>query len=121
MIHHIAMTTPDPDRLARFYETIPGLSVIRRNEESGSLRSVWFAGDDGVILMIERGEAKAPFALVFNLRVRNANDDAETVRDLSSIIPLEEERTEYTLYFRDPDGNRLGFSSYPDPLALFEI
>jgi len=118
MIHHLAITTSDPERLARFYETIPGLSVIRRNEEGGSVRSVWLSGDDRVILMIERGESQGAFALVFDLFEKSGE---KKQRDLSAILPLEEERTEFTLYFRDPDGNRLGFSSFPEPLSRFGL
>ncbi len=31
-------------------------------------------------------------------------------------IPLEAQ-TDFTVYFRDPDGRRIGFSSYPTPLS----
>jgi glyoxylase I family protein len=114
-IHHIAFRTDDLDRLEHFYARVLGLSVIRR----APARSVWLDAG-GSILMLERcGEAEpavpddsmelVAFAIA-------PNDRADVAARLTGAGLRIESRTAYTLYVRDPDGRRIGLSSYPDEL-----
>lgn len=112
-IHHLALRTDDLARLERFYEGTLGVPVLRR--DAG--RSVWLDAD-GTIVMLERREAAEPsvdarsLELVCFAIARGAHD-AVAARLAAAGVAIEA-RTAYTLYFRDPDGRRVGVSSYPD-------
>lgn len=106
MIHHIAIGTNNLEKMVSFYEKLPNLIKIKINYyENEKIRSVWFQSEK-IIIMIEENEIKkAPLVLVFN-----------TI-SMTEIIKLNlniKKKTDYTLYFDDPDGNLLGFSSYPN-------
>ena len=110
-VHHVAFRTDDLGALERFYATVLGLVVIRRNEG----RSIWLDAG-GAILMLEKrddGEPSVPAGskdLVAFAVSKSVMDRLSAER-----IPIEA-RTAYTLYVRDPDGRRIGLSSYPDEL-----
>jgi catechol 2,3-dioxygenase-like lactoylglutathione lyase family enzyme len=110
MIHHIAIGTKNLDQMISFYESIPCLVRTKTNfYENGKIRSVWFSSDE-ILLMLEDNETNiAPLALVFSLK------------SMTEIIKLNlkiEKKTQYTIYFYDPDRNMLGFSSYPNNLEM---
>ena len=107
-IHHLALRTDDLAGLERFYAGTLGLAITRRGPSS-----LWLDAG-GTILMLEQRDPSEPKV------------DAETKELLCFAIgPEEHERfaatieieasTDYTLYFRDPDGRRVGVSSYPEP------
>ncbi|TGK15622.1 glyoxalase [Leptospira fluminis] len=110
MIHHIAIATEDPVLLKNFYERLPNLRFEKDHfYPDGKLRSSWFLAGH-TRLMIERENRKlGPHALVFSAETPEIRKRVESL--LESKI---EDRTEFTVYFRDPDGNRLGYSSYPN-------
>lgn len=114
MIHHIAIGTPHPSHLARFYLQIPGSKKIQEfYYESGEVRSVWI-GFGPVILMLEEGEKQSPRALVFSF---SESDRSEWIQFLNHVTI--QNRTDYTAYFLDIDGNLLGVSQYPEKLGTF--
>ena len=113
-IHHLAFRSSDVPRVERFYVDVLGLDVLRRDEG----RSVWLDAG-GAILMLERREPDEPevdpatkelvcFAVA-------PGDGARLGARLDEAGVAIEGRTAYTLYFRDPDGRRVGISSYPEP------
>ncbi|TGL96596.1 VOC family protein [Leptospira barantonii] len=108
MIHHIAIGSPNVSSLTAFYETLPGFQKLKENKnEDGSLRSVWFQTGES-ILMLEMDEiVKGPKALILDVSSLKPED--------LKILPKWIQETEYTKYFKDPDGNLLGYSSYPKP------
>ncbi|HSY23307.1 MAG TPA: VOC family protein [Polyangiaceae bacterium] len=118
-VHHIAFRSPDVDRLERFYAGVLRLDVVRRNDERGS---VWLRAGS-TLLMLERadpGEAPAlqtrrdSLELVaFAIDARDRASWRERLAEASVSIEAE---TAHTLYFRDPDGRRIGVSSYPQHL-----
>ncbi len=124
-IHHIAMRTFDVARLERFYTRVVGLPVVRRDEKRGT---VWLAAGSA-LLMIERaaagedgvaggaGEAGTPGRSLE--LVAFAGPDREAWRDqlVKAAVSIEAE-TDHTLYFRDPDGRRIGVSTYPRELHI---
>jgi glyoxylase I family protein len=116
-IHHLALLTPDPLALAAFYRDLLGVPELRVHRDDAGVRSVWL-DLDGVILMVERGvahDAAAPAsgwdALL--LAAEPGSGPAWIARLGERLIG----RTAYTLYARDPDGNRFGVSSYPEPIG----
>lgn len=110
MIHHLAFRTRDLVRLERFYADVLGLLVTRRTE-----RSVWLAAGT-TILMLERAEEGEPEPAASSMELVAFAATAEVRARLEAHVPVEA-RTRYSLYVRDPDGRRIGLSSYPDVLA----
>ena len=115
-IHHLALRTTDLERLGRFYTDVLGLSELRRDAE----RSIWLDAG-GAIVMLERREEAEPGVVADSkelvcFAVSPGEHEAAKGRLARAGIAVEA-RTAYTLYFRDPDGRRVGLSSYPEPLA----
>ena len=107
------MRTTDVACLERFYAGHLGLPVVRRDAARGS---VWIAAG-GVVLMIERlrdGEPPVPAASMELLAF--AVEEGQTLQGWRARLAQSgvevEGSTEHTLYFRDPDGRRVGVSAY---------
>lgn len=107
------------DGLARFYRDVLELPEVRRHEHAdGSLRSVWL-DLGGPVLMIELteelprrvvGVGAGPFLIAL---AASREGQARLEAKLSAAgLPIES-RSEWTLYARDPDGNRIALSAYP--------
>jgi glyoxylase I family protein len=109
-IHHVALRTQDAARAERFYASVLGLEVRRRDADRGS---VWLRAGDAVV-MIERAEAGEPLPPAGSMDlVAFAVDDREAWRArLAAAGVAIEAETANTLYFRDPDGRRVGVSVY---------
>ncbi|HTB78860.1 MAG TPA: VOC family protein [Polyangiaceae bacterium] len=113
-VHHIALRARDPDATERFYVSVLGLRVVSRQPARGS---VWLDAD-GVIVMVERAEsgerlpAEGTPPGTKDL-VAFAVDDLPAWRRrlVEAGVPIEGE-TPNTLYVRDPDGRRVGVSTY---------
>ncbi|MDX1961209.1 MAG: hypothetical protein SFU98_21750 [Leptospiraceae bacterium] len=109
MLHHIAIATENLLEMAEFYSHLP---IVLRTEwkfdASNEKRSFWIFLEDELILMLEkRSYSKFPEALIFKIQKE---------KNYSYLLQLSKEKTEFSFYFTDPDGNKLGFSSYPTPL-----
>ena len=110
-IHHLALRTRDLPRLRAFYADVLGLVVAK--EEAG--RCVWLEAG-GTLVMLERATDSEPtvpegsFDLVA-FAIEKREKGALETRLLSRGVPIEA-RTDFTLYFRDPDGRRVGLSHY---------
>jgi len=115
-IHHLAFRTKDLAQLERFYVEALGLAVTRRDGE----RSVWLDAG-GAIVMLERADADepAPHPNGKELVAFTIAPDERALREerLVRAGARVEARTSFTLYVRDPDGRRVGLSSYPAELA----
>lgn len=126
-VHHLAVKAADVERVARFYRDVLGLAEERRHQDdAGALRSIWLRAGAS-ILMIERstqsGAAQASHAErsefsadppgfhVLALSI-DPSDGPALAAELAIV-----HRTDYTLYVLDPEGNRVGLSSYPERLA----
>jgi glyoxylase I family protein len=119
-LHHVALGARDVATVAAFYRDLLGLGEIRRQAgERGSLRSIWLGIGDG-ILMIEQtnqpsrvvdGVGAGPFLIA--LRV-SPSERGVLEAELASHGHPVESRTLYTSYFRDPEGNRVAVSHYPE-------
>lgn len=112
-LHHLALRVADPERSARFYGELLGLPELARHPgEDGSPRAVWLALGDAV-LMLERsllppgpGEGSA------HVLVLAAADLEACAARLAAAGVRVVERTAFTLYVHDPDGHRVGLSTY---------
>jgi catechol 2,3-dioxygenase-like lactoylglutathione lyase family enzyme len=105
-VHHVALRTKKLARLVRFYRDVVGLRVMRETP-----RSTWLAMGPA-ILMLERAEKNEPDIphatkefLCFGVRTKG------DVSRFKGRVRVEDE-TEFTIYFRDPDGRRVGVSRY---------
>lgn len=109
-IHHLALRTRDLDRLEAFYTQL-GFERVR--VQPGY--SVWLRAGDAV-LMLEVAEHEEPHLVATSRELIafavNTEERARTETLLGTMGVAIEDRTEHTLYFRDPDGRRIGVSSY---------
>jgi len=127
-VNHIALAAEQPDELARFYQQALGLRKIREARDERGVHSVWLLLPGESVLMIERGarsrashagvdprlakfEEKPPGWLALCISIR-AEERAQRRRQLAAGGARLEHESEYTLYFRDPEGNRFGLSSF---------
>jgi catechol 2,3-dioxygenase-like lactoylglutathione lyase family enzyme len=127
--HHLAIQCADLDRCERFYREVLGLPVLRRwPREGGGDRSVWLSvgdGPEGGFLALERADEvpdEAPEQRPWHdgrpglhlLALRIAPSERRTWEDrLEAAGILVAHRTRWTIYFHDPEGNRIGLSHYP--------
>ena len=112
-IHHLALRVADPESAAAFYSGVLGLRVLRRVAGADGLRAVWLRAGT-TILMLERelrGQgAGGGSAHVVALAVEDLRAWQRRLRRAG--IPVVD-RTEHTLYVADPDGHRVGLTTYP--------
>ncbi len=114
-LHHVALRVADCERSAAFYGGLLGLPELRRTEEGGALRAVWLRAGD-VVVMLERAlRGSGDTAGSGHLLAFAVDDIAEWERRLAAAGVAVADRTEHTLYVRDPDGHRVGLSRFPLP------
>ena len=114
-VHHIALLTTDPPRLAAFYMRLFGLEHVQTHYDGARVRAVWLQLGDA-ILMIERSQTLALGASgwqLLALRISPAERAELKARCLAEQVAIESE-TDYTFYVKDSDGNRVGLSHYPE-------
>jgi glyoxylase I family protein len=116
-LHHIAIQVFDLERANTFYQSLFGLREIRRQAHS-----IWL-DLNGAILMLERcaqSNPKQPWKSeqpgLFVLALTITPEERQSFREKLAALGVEiEHETGFTLYFFDPDGNRLAVSHYPAP------
>ena len=131
--HHIALKVSDLTTCERFYAEVLRLEVIARHADGkGAPRAVWFSLGD-MILMLERGQGaskkeRAPATKasagkhlhdegtpgwhLVALRIeRTAREMWKSKLNAAGVSIVDE--SDYSLYFNDPEGNRLALSHYP--------
>lgn len=110
-IHHLAFRTGDLPRLRAFYVDVLGFAVDR--ERDGS---VWLVAGGASRLMLEARLPGEPSIAEGSMEfVAFAIDGAERRAFVDRLallgVPIEAS-TPSTIYFRDPEGRRIGLSSY---------
>jgi glyoxylase I family protein len=111
-IHHVALRVADPERSLAFYAGLLGLAEVRRFEEGGAVRSVWLKAGEGVIMLERRLRGSGPSAGSGHLLAFSVPDLPAWEQRLRAAGVEVEERTDHTLYLRDPDGHRVGLSAF---------
>ncbi|MEE2902283.1 MAG: VOC family protein, partial [Myxococcota bacterium] len=121
-LNHLAIKSKQLEELAEFYIKVLELPLLKTFTDESGLRSIWLSLGTS-ILMIERSdynerEASTPtefsadkpgyHLLAFTVSAEKQNALRGSLHDFE--IKIEHE-TEYTIYFRDPDGNRIGLST----------
>ena len=123
--HHLAIQVRDLERTAAFYRGVIGLSEqVRHYREDGTLRSIWLDVPGGGFIALEACAGApaldgfrddAPGLHLLALRIDPAAR-AAVERELEGHGVSIVHRTRWTLYVRDPEGNRIGLSHHPlDP------
>lgn len=124
--HHLAIQVRDLPVVERFYRETLGLPELRRWPalEGAGDRSVWLDTGGGAFIALERvaggatahedaARAQRPGLHLVALRIERAARDAWERRLTAAGFPVES-RTAFTLYVRDPEGNRVGLSHWPN-------
>ena len=112
-LHHLALLSPDPERLAAFYGALLSLPEERRQSDAMGVRSVWFKLGE-TIWMIERGAVREGAIPVFDAEPGSAGEWTSRIVKAGGKL---DGRTECTVYGLDPDDRRFGLSSFPRPLG----
>ncbi|WP_242395019.1 VOC family protein [Anaeromyxobacter oryzisoli] len=127
--HHLAIQCADLDRCEHFYREVLGLAVLKRwpREGGGGDRSVWLSvgsGEQAGFLALERAEEpleRRPWRdgraglHLFALRIAPSERRGWEDRLEAAGVQVVH-RTRWTIYFTDPEGNRIGLSHYPRDL-----
>lgn len=123
-VHHVAIKVADLVRAEVFYCGVLGLPVLRRwpaLEGNGvGERSLWLDLGAGAFLALERAGARAADKdedatgiHVLALAIERGEREAWIVR-LREAGHAVYARTDFTIYVRDPEGNRIGLSHWPE-------
>jgi glyoxylase I family protein len=121
--HHLAIQVRDVEKVTTFYRDVLGFPEMKRHHRpDGSLRSVWVEVPGGGFLALEevtgepepgpfRSERPGLFLLAFRIaRVGRAR----AVETLARAGVALEHETRWTVYVRDPEGNRVALSHHPE-------
>ena len=120
-IHHVAVKVSDLARAEAFYVGVLGLAVLRRWPSSDGLtaRSVWLDLGGGSFLALERSESgpekseNASGIHLVALHIGREQRQAWIAKLAEAGCPIYSQ-TDFTVYLRDPEGNRVGLSHWPD-------
>ncbi len=120
-VHHLAVVVSDLERAERFYAGVLGLPVERRwSDDAGRPRSLWLGLGEGAFLAVEkaaRGEPlrdeQAPGWHCACLAITPGERAGWRTKLEAAGHPIVRE-TSFTLYVRDPDGQLVGLSHWPD-------
>ena len=122
-LHHIALQVYNLEKVAHFYREVLQLPEMTRHfRPDGTLRSIWMKlsgqPEQQGFLAIEQADTPSsitsgPAGYSF-LALGIDRDDRRHVEErLRSLGVPVEHASRWTLYFRDPEGNRVGLSHYP--------
>jgi catechol 2,3-dioxygenase-like lactoylglutathione lyase family enzyme len=122
-VHHIAIQVRDLARVERFFVQTLGLAVLRRwpAQDGQGERSLWLDLGAGAFLALEKSSSEGgphatddPGLHLLALRIERAERQAWIDRLAKAGVPIYD-RTDFTIYCKDPEGNRIGLSHWPDP------
>lgn len=122
-LHHLAVLAHDVQKVSVFYRDVLGLpEQARHRSPDGSLRSVWLSLGNGGFLAVEvcvgsvepsGFRTDEPGWLLVSLRIpRHAR--AQWLERLAAHGVKIERESRWTVYFRDPEGNRVALSHHPE-------
>ncbi len=112
-IHHLALRVADCQRAAAFYAGLLCLGELRRFEEGGVLRAVWLALDGGVLMLERQLRGSGPETGSGHVLSLAVDELAPWEKRLTEAGVAITDRTDHTLFVSDPDGHRVGLSTFP--------
>ena len=123
-VHHLAVLVRDLDLCEAFYRDVLGLPVLERwNDAEGAPRSVWLGLGGGAFLAVERAPiaaaaraAPSPGWHCVALGIAPPDREPWRRRLAGAGVPIERE-SPHSLYVRDPEGNLVALSHWPEPAA----
>ncbi len=127
-LHHVAIQVHDLPRAARFYEQVLRLPRDEeRRDAEGNVRAVWLVCGPSRIVLEQVAASEGPAATsafhtdalglhVVALQIDIDDRDAWRGHLKKNAVPVVHE-TVYSLFVRDPEGNRIGITHYPDAVA----
>ncbi len=113
--HHIAIKVKNLNKAVLFYKNVLGLkTLIKNKDKNNKLRSVWFDLNK-TILMIEKASkaelsSRKNFLLAFEIK------KSARKKWLNHLIKLKikiYKHTQFSIYFNDPENNKLALSHFP--------
>ena len=118
-LNHIAIKSTQVEAPDDSYRTVLELPLLKTFTDANGIRSIWLSLGTSV-LMLERSDydkqitpseffVDKPGYHLLALTVSIKKQSALRARLRDFAIRIEHE-SEYTIYFRDPDGNRIGLS-----------
>ncbi len=111
-IHHLAVRVADCARAERFYCGVLGLPLIRRREDGDAL---WLQAGDAILMLERRLRGLGPETGSGHLLALAIDDLARWEALLASAGVPVVDRTPHTLFIQDPDGHRVGLSTFQPP------
>jgi catechol 2,3-dioxygenase-like lactoylglutathione lyase family enzyme len=117
-VRHIAIKTPDPQRLAEYYTQVFGLEVVLRRETG----SVYLSdGDLCLALLPTRGEC-APGIEHFGFHIQDAEEIAQALEGAGQALPKVRPNNPPYAETRvtDPDGNMIDLSEHGFEMQEFQ-
>jgi len=113
-VHHLALRTTDVPRLEAFYRDVVGLALTARPGEG----RVWLAAGETVVMIeeqLEREPGVPAGSMELVAFAIEPEERAGFVERLGRAGVAVEGETGFSVYFRDPDGRRVGVSHWPAP------
>ena len=121
-IHHVAVKVADLVRAEAFYVRVLGLPVLQRwpLPEGAGDRSLWLDLGAGAFLALERADRIEAEKLedatgmhLIALHIPRSEREA-WIFDLAQAGHPVYHQTNFKIYVRDPEGNRIGLSHWPE-------
>ena len=110
----MALRVADCERSAAFYAGVLGLRETRRFVESGALRSIWLAAGEATLMLEHALKGAGPDEGSGHLIAFAVEDLPDWERRLALAGVAVQDRTAATLYVQDPDGHRVGLTTYAE-------
>jgi catechol 2,3-dioxygenase-like lactoylglutathione lyase family enzyme len=111
-LHHVALRVADCETSRSFYAGLLGLVETRRSQGPNSLASVWLQTGEVVLMLEQRLRGSGAESGSGHLLSFAVDDLTKWEQRLAAAGVAIEDRTAHTLYLRDPDGHRVGLTTY---------